>query len=168
MTSYFCVCISLSLPQPLQWLPLCLPVPSLLSPFIPPVPLSAPPFVPLSPSFPTHPLTPSLPGLPPPLPCPAVSLCPLCASVPLDHSVPFFTPLSVLPSLYSFRCFIPASLSPAPQSLYFFRASVFPSVTLSLPLPLHLSLHPLCSSPSHAWATPPPALSLAANEQRSL
>lgn len=162
MTFYFCVSISLSLPQPLQWLPLSVPLSLLSSVPLSPLCLSLPLPLSLSLSFPT-------PSLPFPVtltfPVPALSLCPFCASVPLDHSVP----LSVLPSLYSFPCFIPPSLSPPPQSLYFFRASVFPSVTLSLPLPLHLSFHPLCPSPSCAWVTrPPPALSLAANEQRSL
>lgn len=119
MTSYFCVSISLSLPQPRQWLPPCLPVPSHLSPFIPPVPLSAPPFVPLSPSFPTHPLTPSLPGPPPPLPCPrSVPLPPLCLCPP-GSLCPFLYPSICPPLPLLLPLLHPCiSLSPTPVSLF--------------------------------------------------
>lgn len=166
MTLYFCICISLSLPQSLR-LPLSVrcPFPALIplslcaSLHSLSVPFCAPSCVPISP--PTR-ITPSLLD-----PSVSSSLRPL----PVPLSSPHLSSrVALRPFLYPSFCPLPApsiasplplvSVSFPPQFLYFLRASVSPSAPPFVPL----FVLPVWSGSG----PPPPQPSPAANEQRSL
>lgn len=159
---HFLLSVPLPLLSSVPLSPLCLSLPLLA------VPPSTAPFVPLSPL----PLHHSIPPQPFHLPFSILprSPRPLCASLPLYHSVPFFTPLFVSLFCCSLHHSVPLHLSIFLSLLSLFIppcASDSASVILSLPLPLCLSLFPSFLPLSQSWlgCPPSPALSPAANEQ---